>query len=85
MLVATEFPATGNHAYLEVMLCALAAFLDPARPDEARLYVRAVRSMGVIILACSGLQKLAHGHYFHGEYLAFSLGSASFRSVALPC
>lgn len=84
VLVWTEFPVAGNHAYLELLLCALAALVDPAKADEARLYVRAVRVMAVIILAYSGIQKLAHGHYRHGEYLAFSLGSASFRSVLRP-
>jgi hypothetical protein len=84
VLVWTEFPVAGNHAYLELLLCALAALLDPAKTDEARLYVRAVRVMAVIILAYSGIQKLVHGHYRHGEYLAFSLGSASFRSVLRP-
>jgi hypothetical protein len=84
VLVWTEFPATGNHAYLELMLCALAAFLDPSAPGEARLYTRAVRWLTLVILAYSGLHKLAHGYYLHGEYLAFSLGSTSFRPVLRP-
>ena len=32
----------------------------------------------------SGLQKWAHGYFRHGEYLAFSLGSAPFRPVLAP-
>jgi hypothetical protein len=84
VLVCTEFPSTGNHAYLELFLCTFAAFLDPARPDEARLYVRAVCWLAVVVLASSGLQKLWQGYYFHGEYLAFSLGGESFRRVLWP-
>ena len=84
VLVWTDFPGVGNHAYLEVLLCALAAFLDPAKPDEARLYIRGVRSMAVLVLAYSGIQKLAHGHYRHGEYLAFSLRNPSFRPLLRP-
>ncbi len=83
-LVWTEFPAVGNHAYLEILLCAVAAFLDPRKPDEARLYTRAVRVMAVIVLAYSGIQKLAHGYYRHGEYLAYRLRDASFRPVLRP-
>ena len=84
VMLWTDFPGVGNHAYLEVLLCALAAFLDPGRTDEARLYIRAVRSMAVLVLAYSGIQKLAHGHYRHGEYLAFSLRHPSFRAVLRP-
>jgi hypothetical protein len=84
VLVWTEFPSTGNHAYLELLLCAFAGFLDPAEPGDARLYVRAVRWVAVVVLASSGLQKLWQGCYFHGEYLAFSLGAESFRPVLRP-
>ncbi len=79
--VWSEFPAAGNHAYLEVMLCALGAFLDPRQEAERTLYVAAARWLGVVILFYSGLQKLVHGYYFHAEYFAFSLWIESFRSV----
>ena len=84
VLVWTEFPSTGNHAYLELLLCVLAVMLDPAEPDEARLYARAVRWVVVVIFASSGVQKLTQGYYFHGEYLAFSLRDAPFRPVLRP-
>ncbi len=80
-VVWNEFPAAGNHAYLEVMLCALGAFLDPEIEAERRLYVAAGRWLGVVILFYSGLQKLVHGYYFRAEYFAFSLWIESFRSV----
>jgi len=79
--VWSEFPAAGNHAYLEVMLCALGALLDPRQESDRRLYVAAARWLGVVILFYSGLQKLVHGYYFRAEYFAFSLWIESFRSV----
>jgi hypothetical protein len=83
-LIASEFPSAGNHAYLECLLCALASFVDLTIPAEARLYVRAVRWIAAVVIGASGLQKLAHGHYRHAEYLAFSLGSETFRPVLRP-
>ena len=76
-----EFPAAGNHAYLEVMLLALTAFLDPRVATDRVLYVAAGRWLAIVILFYSGLQKLAHGYYFHAEYFAFSLWIESFRTV----
>lgn len=79
--VWNEFPAAGNHAYLEVMVCLLAASLDPRRASDRVLYVAATRWMAVVILFWSGVQKLVHGYYFRAEYFAFSLWIESFRSV----
>jgi hypothetical protein len=80
-VVWNEFPAAGNHAYLEVMLLTLAAFLDPRRDADRVLYVAAARWLAVVILFYSGIQKLAHGYYFHAEYFAFSLWIDSFRTA----
>jgi hypothetical protein len=82
VLVSTEFPSTGNHAYLELVVCLLAAFLTLDDEVEQRLYLRALRWIAVVVLFYSGIQKLAQGYYLHGEYLAFSLGSSAFRPVA---
>jgi len=81
VLVWSEFPATGNHAYLELALALLAAFLSPDDEAEAQLYLRALRWTTLIVLFASGVQKLAQGYYVNGEYLAFSLGSPSYRAV----
>ena len=80
-VVWNEFPAAGNHAYLEVILCSLGALLDPAVDADRVLYVAAARWLGVVILFFSGLQKLVHGYYFRAEYFAFSLWIESFRTV----
>jgi len=76
--VAGEFPAAGNHAYLEVLLLVFAALLDES---DARLHLRALRWIAVIIFVASGLQKLAHGYWTQGQYLAFSTWTPSFRPV----
>jgi hypothetical protein len=83
-VVWNEFPAAGNHAYLEVLLLALGAFLDPRDAVDRTLYVAAGRWLAVVILFYSGLQKLVHGYYFHAEYFAFSLWIESFRTVFRP-
>src|SRR5262249_46757424 len=57
------------------------AFLALGEPGEERLYLRAMRWIAVVILFYSGIQKLAHGYYLHGEYLAFSLGGTAFRPI----
>ena len=81
VLVWREFPATGNHAYLEVILCLLGAFLCVDEPAERVLLVRALRWIVALIFVWSGVQKLVHGFWVHGQYLAYALDSAGFRPV----
>lgn len=81
IVVQQEFPATGNHAYLELVLCALSALLDLDVEADRRLYLRAVRWMVVVVFFFSGFQKLVHGYYFRGQYLAYSAWIESFRPV----
>ncbi len=81
VLVWSEFPSAGNHAYLELVLCLCAAFLSPDDEGESLLYLRALRWIVVIVLFYSGLQKLVHGYWVGGEYLAFSLGSETYRKA----
>jgi len=84
VLVAREFPATGNHAYLEIVLCGFGALLDPAVPSERTLYLRAARALVLIIFFWSGLQKLVNGYWTNGLYLAFALRTPSYRAVLWP-
>lgn len=81
VLLWTEYPASGNHAYLELYVCLIAALLRPDDPGEARLELRALRWLAVIVLFYSGVQKLAHGYWVNGEYLAFALGSETYRAL----
>jgi len=81
VLVWSEFPSTGNHAYLELLVCLLAAFLVPDDEGEGLLYLRALRWLVVIVLFYSGVQKLVSGYWVGGEYLAFALGAETYRSA----
>lgn len=81
VLVWREFPASGNHAYLEIVLCALGALFSVDDPEERRLYVRVVRWIVVLIVFYSGVQKAVHGYWARGQYLAFSLGAAGFGAL----
>lgn len=81
VLIASEFPSSGNHAYLELYVCLLAALLRADDAEEGALELRALRWLAVIVLFASGLQKLAHGYWLHGEYLAFALGSDTYRAL----
>jgi len=75
------FPSTGNHSYLELLLCSLSAFLDIDRREERTLFLRSVRWMTCVVFFYAGLQKLVHGYYFRGEVLAYSIGLETFRPV----
>lgn len=81
VLVWREFPAAGNHAYLEVALLGLAALLRADDDGDAAIYTHAVRWLVVVIFFWSAVQKIVHGYWFDGQYLAFSLDSAGFRPV----
>lgn len=81
VVLAREFPATGNHAYLELMLCVLCALIDPERPEERRLFLRAVKWLALLVMFYSGLQKVVHGYYFRGLFLAHATWMESFRPL----
>ena len=81
LAVAHDFPGAGNHAYLEVVLCALVAFLDADDEEQCRIFLRAVRWIVCVVLLASGFQKLAWGYWLDGQQLAYSLWIPSFRPV----
>lgn len=81
VLLWSEFPSSGNHAYLELYVCLLAVLLRHDDPEEGLLELRALRWLAVIVLFFSGVQKLAHGYWVNGEYLVFSLGSETYRAL----
>jgi hypothetical protein len=84
VVVTHDFPAAGNHAYLQVALCALVALLDADEPSEQVVFLRAVRWIVCVVLAASALQKVVHGHWFDGQQLAYALWIPSFRPVLEP-
>jgi hypothetical protein len=80
-VIAAEFPATGNHAYLELYVLLLLTLLRPDEAGDQRLLMRSLRWLVVLVLVTSGAQKLVHGYYFRGQYLAYSLWIETFRPV----
>jgi hypothetical protein len=80
-VIAAEFPATGNHAYLELYVLLLLSVLRLDEPEERRLLMRALRWLVCLVLFSSGLQKVVHGYYFRGQYLTYSMWIETFRPV----
>ncbi len=81
VVIWQEFPAAGNHAYLELVFCLLCAGLRAERDDEQVLFLRAVRWIVCLVFFYGGLQKLVHGYWAQGMFLAFSLSFESFRGA----
>jgi hypothetical protein len=74
------FPMSGNHAYLHATILGMLALFDPKEPEERAWQAGGLKWMLLVILFYSGLQKLLHGHYFRGEFFAYTISeSASFR------
>src|SRR5262249_42928725 len=74
-----DFPAAGNHSYLELLLCFLCPLLAFSRQAERTLFLRAVRWMTMVVFFYAGLQKVVHGYYFRGQLLAYSMGIEAFK------
>ncbi len=82
--VWSHFPLTGNHRYLELFLAGLLALLDDEREEDRRLLLRSLQWTVIVVLFYSGLQKLVHGYYFQGQFLAYSLWRDTFRAALGP-
>lgn len=71
--LALTFPLTPNHFFLEVWATAFLAFADRAGRADA-LVLAGLRWLTAIVLFVTGCQKLAYGHFWHGDFLAFMVG-----------
>lgn len=69
----THLPLTPNHFFLEVWATALLAIADRPRQADA-LVLAGLRWLTAIVLFVTGCQKLAYGHYWQGDFLAFMVG-----------
>lgn len=78
------FPLAGNHRYLEIVIAALLALLDEESEEERQWLLRSLRFTTIVVLFWSGVQKLAHGHWFRGQFLTFSTWRENFRTVLEP-
>ena len=76
------FPATANHTGLVAGLVVLCTFLD-TEGDDGTLLLQSLRWVAVIVFFWAGVQKLLHGFYFEGEFLAWMVGQGSERWAAI--
>ncbi len=83
--LASVFPNNANHQYLG--LVCLGLLLVPRSGDDAeqRLTLQALRWLIPIGFFWSGVQKVFHGYYFGGEFLAVRIATdSSFATVLEP-
>lgn len=89
LFVVSTFPTTANHGYATWLLSAFALWMLHMREWDRPAGLSLTRWLGVIIIVWSGAQKLLHGTYDHGEFLAYQVARHAGRfagplSVALP-
>ena len=61
------------------------AVCDLARAEERDLCLRMLSWLAVLVFLMSGLQKLLHGAYFHGQYLAYMVANTErYRDFFAP-
>jgi len=78
------FPMAGNHRYLEVVFATAFAVLDDEDGPEQVLLLRSLRWVVIVVLFYSGVQKLVHGYWLQGQFLAWSLWRESFATALEP-
>jgi hypothetical protein len=84
--VAVEVAVThgpANHVYLELVLLAVYALLDPERDGEAVLLACALRWVVALLLFWAGLQKVLYGTYFRAEFLCWMIAQRPAFAAAL--
>ena len=84
--VAQTLPLTHNHLFLELFALGLLAIVDDDAGEDGALALRALQWTTALVLFHTGLQKVLHGLYFQGEFLAFMVGqgerfAAPFQAV----
>jgi hypothetical protein len=67
------FPNLANHTFLLLVLLAPFVLWNVAVEHERVLALGTLRWAVAIVLFSSGLQKVLHGTYFQGEFLAFQI------------
>lgn len=72
--IGQTLPLTHNHLFLELFALGLVAIVDGDGGEDGALALRALQWMTALVLFHTGLQKVLHGLYFHGEFLAFMVG-----------
>ena len=73
------FPYAANHTGLVFVLLGFAALFDLDDREEERLLMQCVRWIAALVFIWAGLQKLLHGMYFQGEFLAWLIAQGTDR------
>ena len=68
--VVVTFPTTANHGYATWLLCVTALWIQRLKGQDRMAGLALARWLAAIIMFWSGAQKLLHGTYDHGEFLA---------------
>jgi len=71
--IGVTFPDAYNHLVMEALLTGAAALTQPRDRGEQVLMLQSARWLIVIVLFWSGMQKVLHGCYFRGEFLALAM------------
>jgi hypothetical protein len=68
------FPLADNHFHLEILAMALLCVADRSRAGDDALALQGLQWLTALVLLHAGLQKALHGHYLHGDFLAYMVG-----------
>jgi len=78
---ALAFPRTATHLWLGALVSVLFALVG----DDEEELGRVALALPLIVLGWSGVQKLVHGYWFHGELLAWmAVSRPDVTLMALP-
>jgi hypothetical protein len=72
---AFTYPDASNHYLIECLSIGVFALVDLEREEERALCLRMLGWVVVVVLFMSGVQKLLHGAYFKGQYLAYMVAT----------
>lgn len=88
IVAASSFPATANHTFLTLFVLLILALPNSNSPADAQAALNAVTWLAGAVFFWAGIQKLVHGAWFRGQFVAVELaGSARFHfplSYLLP-
>lgn len=73
------FPHAANHTGLAFVLLGFCALFDPASREDERAMLQSLRWIAALVFIWAGLQKVLHGTYFRGEFLAWLVAQGTDR------